>query len=160
MQRRTVQVTTVSSLAKLFYVDSTASLSLSQQSLSDCMTSFVLRSSSIILYSFIQVPYTSHRVHCMVAYCSCASFLHSLLLTPSFSLPQSLIITSPFLLPHSSHLLPHTPSYTKSLTLPPHTPSLFLPSFPQDCGSSKSVAQIRAGYHAETRADRRAQRNA
>ena len=30
----------------------------------------------------------------------------------------------------------------------------------QDCGSSKSVAQIRAGYHAETRADRRALRNA
>ena len=32
--------------------------------------------------------------------------------------------------------------------------------FLQDCGSSKSVAQIRAGYHAETRADRRALRNA
>mmetsp|Transcript_1386 Transcript_1386/g.2293 ORF Transcript_1386/g.2293 Transcript_1386/m.2293 type:complete len:234 (+) Transcript_1386:72-773(+) len=30
----------------------------------------------------------------------------------------------------------------------------------QDCGSSRSVAQIRAGYHAQTRADRRAIRNA
>lgn len=29
----------------------------------------------------------------------------------------------------------------------------------QDCGSSRSVAQIRAGYHATTKADRRAQRN-
>jgi len=29
-----------------------------------------------------------------------------------------------------------------------------------DCGSSKSVAPIRAGYHAQTRADRRALRNA
>eukprot|EP00286_Rhodomonas_abbreviata_P028020 CAMPEP_0181307300 /NCGR_PEP_ID=MMETSP1101-20121128/10796_1 /TAXON_ID=46948 /ORGANISM="Rhodomonas abbreviata, Strain Caron Lab Isolate" /LENGTH=232 /DNA_ID=CAMNT_0023413487 /DNA_START=41 /DNA_END=736 /DNA_ORIENTATION=- len=29
----------------------------------------------------------------------------------------------------------------------------------QDCGSSRSVAQIRAGYHAQTRADRRAIRN-
>jgi translation initiation factor 2 subunit 2 len=28
----------------------------------------------------------------------------------------------------------------------------------QDCGSTRSVAQIRAGYHAETRADRRAAR--
>ena len=28
------------------------------------------------------------------------------------------------------------------------------------CGSSRSVAQIRAGYHAQTRADRRALRNA
>ena len=36
---------------------------------------------------------------------------------------------------------------------------LYIISF-QDCGSSKSVAQIRAGYHAETRADRRALRNA
>lgn len=30
----------------------------------------------------------------------------------------------------------------------------------QDCGSSRSVAQIRAGYHAVTKADRRAARNA
>lgn len=30
----------------------------------------------------------------------------------------------------------------------------------QDCGSSRSVAQIRAGYHATTKADRRAIRNA
>jgi translation initiation factor 2 subunit 2 len=30
----------------------------------------------------------------------------------------------------------------------------------QDCGSSRSVAQIRAGYHAQTRSDRRALRNA
>lgn len=30
----------------------------------------------------------------------------------------------------------------------------------QDCGSSRSVAAIRAGYHAQTRADRRAIRNA
>ncbi len=30
----------------------------------------------------------------------------------------------------------------------------------QDCGSSRSVAQIRAGFHAQTRADRRALRNA
>jgi translation initiation factor 2 subunit 2 len=30
----------------------------------------------------------------------------------------------------------------------------------QDCGSSRSVAQIRAGYHATTKADRRAVRNA
>lgn len=30
----------------------------------------------------------------------------------------------------------------------------------QDCGSSRSVAPIRAGYHAQTRADRRAIRNA
>jgi translation initiation factor 2 subunit 2 len=29
-----------------------------------------------------------------------------------------------------------------------------------DCGSSRSVAQIRAGFHAQTRADRRALRNA
>jgi len=29
----------------------------------------------------------------------------------------------------------------------------------QDCGSSRSVAQIKAGYHAQTRADRRAIRN-
>lgn len=29
-----------------------------------------------------------------------------------------------------------------------------------DCKSSKSVQAIRAGYHAQTRADRRAQRNA
>ena len=29
----------------------------------------------------------------------------------------------------------------------------------QDCGSSRSVSQIRAGYHAQTRADRRAIRN-
>jgi translation initiation factor 2 subunit 2 len=28
----------------------------------------------------------------------------------------------------------------------------------QDCGSSRSVAQIRAGFHAQTRADRRALR--
>lgn len=30
----------------------------------------------------------------------------------------------------------------------------------QDCGSTRSVAQIRAGYHATTKADRRAVRNA
>ncbi len=30
----------------------------------------------------------------------------------------------------------------------------------QDCGCSRSVAQIRAGFHAQTRADRRAIRNA
>lgn len=30
----------------------------------------------------------------------------------------------------------------------------------QDCGSRRSVAQIRAGYHATTKADRRAVRNA
>lgn len=36
----------------------------------------------------------------------------------------------------------------------------FLLSLPQDCGSTRSVAQIRAGFHAQTRADRRALRNA
>ncbi|CAN0417297.1 unnamed protein product, partial [Laminaria digitata] len=30
----------------------------------------------------------------------------------------------------------------------------------QDCGSSRSVAPIRSGFHAQTRADRRALRNA
>mmetsp|Transcript_28728 Transcript_28728/g.33018 ORF Transcript_28728/g.33018 Transcript_28728/m.33018 type:complete len:110 (-) Transcript_28728:318-647(-) len=30
----------------------------------------------------------------------------------------------------------------------------------KDCGSSRSVAQIRTGYHATSRADRRAARNA
>ena len=30
----------------------------------------------------------------------------------------------------------------------------------QECGSSRSVAPIRAGYHAQTRADRRAIKNA
>ncbi|KAJ1409006.1 hypothetical protein B484DRAFT_336772 [Ochromonadaceae sp. CCMP2298] len=49
-------------------------------------------------------------------------------------------------------------SFNKSLTRD-NVSRLFLVGC-QDCGSSRSVAQIRACYHAQTRADRRAIRNA
>ena len=58
-------------------------------------------------------------------------------------------------------------SFNTTLTRDPTSRLYFVECVPAEstgekggCGSSRSVAQIRAGYHAQTRADRRAIRNA